>query len=528
MRNNQPVTQREAQYPDNWHLITTTDLSSRITAVNQDFLEVAGYTEDELLGEPHNIIRHPDMPPGAFEDLWKSVKAGQSWKGLVKNRCKNGDYYWVDAFVTPIQQNGKVVEYQSVRTRPTPEQIARAERVYKTWKQGDLPRKYQAVAPSTHARAVWCWAAIIIVFSVLGGTLGRWDWALTGAALATVLFGLFFLGTRSVAKQIEAVRNVSHPVTAYIYTGRRDDAAWLMFDRLKRDSTVRAISARMHSNVGELEARKVRTVNWVASSVTTIRSQQAEVRNISNAFEELSQSVSRVAELTTVTHDATRTAKSSATDSKSKMQHMASAMSDLSARLQEAEVGVLDLSSKSGAISMVLDVISDIAEQTNLLALNAAIEAARAGDAGRGFAVVADEVRALASRTHTSTEEIAAIIRTLQDVTQQVVTTIKNGAQASENTLGITEEARHSIDLTLKDIDVIAHHSEEVASATEQQTMLSRSASMQSQNLLALGDQSVENSESALEESENLAGTVDQAYLLASHFLSMMSGGLRR
>ena len=131
MRQNLPVTQKNYDYPANWILLSTTDTSSIIKYANPSFCDVAGYPLDQMVGEPHNMVRHPDMPPAAFEDMWSTIKGGHPWKGMVKNRCGNGDHYWVDAFVTPISEGGKVVEYQSVRTKPSSEQITRAESAYK-------------------------------------------------------------------------------------------------------------------------------------------------------------------------------------------------------------------------------------------------------------------------------------------------------------------------------------------------------------------------------------------------------------
>ena len=117
MRTNLPVTSNEIVLRDDTMIVSKTDLKGRITYVNRDFLDISGFTEKELIGEPHNIVRHPDMPAEAFEDLWDTLKAGRPWTGYVKNRCKNGDYYWVLANATPIWDHGQVTGYLSVRRK---------------------------------------------------------------------------------------------------------------------------------------------------------------------------------------------------------------------------------------------------------------------------------------------------------------------------------------------------------------------------------------------------------------------------
>lgn len=130
MRENLPVTQREYDLPDGMSLVSTTDLQSHITYCNPAFIQVSGYSREELLGQPHNLVRHPDMPAEAFRDLWATVRSGNTWTACVKNRRKNGDHYWVLANVTPLMRNGQVVGFMSVRTKPTREQVQAADTLY--------------------------------------------------------------------------------------------------------------------------------------------------------------------------------------------------------------------------------------------------------------------------------------------------------------------------------------------------------------------------------------------------------------
>jgi len=126
---------REVCFDDSEQLVSITDLKGNITYVNDIFAQIAGYRPEELIGQPHNIVRHPDMPKAAFDDLWKKLRNNQPWRGMVKNRCKNGDYYWVDAYVTPLTENGVVKGYQSVRTCPSAALKQQAQNLYQELNQ---------------------------------------------------------------------------------------------------------------------------------------------------------------------------------------------------------------------------------------------------------------------------------------------------------------------------------------------------------------------------------------------------------
>lgn len=164
MKNNQPVTQREAPFPSNTYLVSRTDLKGIITYANDAFVEISGFTRQELIGQSHNIVRHPDMPEAAFRDLWTTVKSGLPWRGVVKNRCKNGDYYWVDAFVVPLKKNGEITGYQSVRNPPSRERRAAAEAAYAAaGLKGKLPASGKRVL-SLRSRL---WAALAVILSLM-------------------------------------------------------------------------------------------------------------------------------------------------------------------------------------------------------------------------------------------------------------------------------------------------------------------------------------------------------------------------
>lgn len=187
------LVNEEVTYSEHEQLVSTTDLQGDITYANSIFCKVAGYQLDEMLGQHHNMVRHPDMPKAAFRELWSHIKEGKSWRGAVKNRCRDGRYYWVDAYVTPILQEGQLVGYQSVRTRLKPEYRARAEQLYKQL----LAEEQQSGSLLTQLKARLCATLpalglpiLVLLLAAIGYQAG---WQVTAWALLPLAWMAFIL-----------------------------------------------------------------------------------------------------------------------------------------------------------------------------------------------------------------------------------------------------------------------------------------------------------------------------------------------
>lgn len=187
MRDNGPVTNTERHFGENERIISKTDLKGRITYANRSFLDISGFAIEELLGKAHNIVRHPDMPEAAFEDLWRTLQAGKPWRGIVKNRCKNGDYYWVDANVSPVLEGGVVAGYVSLRTRPTREQIDAAENLYRMMREGRA--NHLRISEGRVLRR----GPMRVVDAIRGAGIQDWLFLWSGAQLSFMV-GLLALG----------------------------------------------------------------------------------------------------------------------------------------------------------------------------------------------------------------------------------------------------------------------------------------------------------------------------------------------
>ncbi|MDX8389269.1 MAG: methyl-accepting chemotaxis protein [Mariprofundaceae bacterium] len=190
MRNNQPVTQVEMEMRDGQTIVSTTDTKGIITSVNDCFCEMAGYSREELIGQPHNLIRHPDMPESAFKWLWDTLADGKSWTGIVKNRRKDGGFYWVQANVTAVIEGGETVGYISVRTKPTREQIDGAAALYKAINSGEVVLGSKSILDHLNFFSrLKVWQRILLLVMIVGSTLTG-SWMLTMGGLNRAYDGM--------------------------------------------------------------------------------------------------------------------------------------------------------------------------------------------------------------------------------------------------------------------------------------------------------------------------------------------------
>lgn len=209
MKINMPITNKEVMFDESEYMMTKTDLKGVITFANQSFIKISGFTEAELVGQSHNVVRHPDMPVEAFEDLWRNLKAGKPWTGLVKNRTKDGDYYWVSASVTPFIVNGQVAGYTSVRGKPSREQVSATESAYRLFKenkaQGLLIRNGKVVKNSIAYRL----KDKLLKFNISSRILGLAGFSIIASVfLAGMgLYGMYQINVESRANYDEHVQS---------------------------------------------------------------------------------------------------------------------------------------------------------------------------------------------------------------------------------------------------------------------------------------------------------------------------------
>ena len=513
MRKNLPISQKEYLLPDGTSLVSKTDLKGRITYCNPSFIEASGFDKHELLGAPHNLVRHPDMPEAAFADLWATVQQGLPWTGVVKNRRKNGDHYWVCANVTPVMENDRVVGYMSVRTKPSREEITAAEALYArinenrfagmAVRQGFV-RRTGVVGWFLHFGdlklmtriAMVCGIEALVLLAILGlaiaGAPRGWLVGTSAAGLVLgALTGWYLVATiaRPVVEALDASRGIAAGQVTFRTTSRHTDETGLLLRSLQQ------VSINLAAIVMDIK-------NGTTSIHRTTSELAEEAHGLSSRTE---QQAANLEETAASMEQLTATVKQNA-DSARQANQLAIGASGVAAKGGQVVGDVVatmgSISESSKKIADIIGVIDGIAFQTNILALNAAVEAARAGEQGRGFAVVAAEVRNLAQRS-------AAAAKEIKDLITDSVHKVESGTQLVANAGTTMDEVVRSVKSVTDIMAEITAASQEQAAGIDQVSQAVAQLDQITQQNAALVEEAAAATETLAHETEQLDSAVE-------------------
>ena len=472
MRINLPVTGREYDFPAEELLMSTTDHQGKLLHCNAAFARVSGYDMEELAGQPHNIVRHPDMPSEAFKDMWSTISHGRSWIGVVKNRRKNGDFYWVRAHVTPIMENDKPHGYMSVRSKPTRAEVREAEALHARLKRERETGQHsfrlhagrvrstgwrnqvERLRRTTFTQRLLAMLLPLWVVALLPQALG---WAgtevlaLQALVLVALTFWMVWRFHRRITKGLDDANRLAGRIAGCSVARRgefetpiseRHPMAMLMEHLQQIQINTRAIIGDASAEIGSFGRISDDIAHGAQDLSRRTESQASSLEETAASMEELASTVRQSVE--TVQQVLRQSAHSAQL-----AQRGGQAVAEVSAVMQSIE-------QSSRKMGHIISTIEGIAFQTNILALNAAVEAARAGEQGRGFAVVASEVRALAQRSATAAGEIRTLISDSNSQIQQGV--------------GQMQAAGQTIDEVVQSVAQVNQLMGDISSATHEQS----------------------------------------------------------
>ncbi len=519
MRQNLPVTQRERSFSESERLISTTDHQGKITYVNDAFVAISGFSREELIGQPHNIVRHPDMPPAVYAHMWETIKCGKPWMGIVKNRCKNGDHYWVSAYVTAIHEHGRIVGFESVRSKPTAGQKQRAGALYARLQGGKAAVSRQTLLTRGLLQT---WPTLLAALVLMAGVflLERGPLALLLLLSLASLGGYQLYRNRSQTRETLA----KHPkaftgsLVAMTFSDGHGDQALLDMAMISEEARIQTALTRLEDAAENVRQRAVQSTRLSRSSADSLDQQRSETDQSATAINEMAATIQEVAQNVQDTSHAADEADRLALRGRDLAGQSLQDMELMGGSVQEIGKAVRELADSTQSIGSVVDVITSIAEQTNLLALNAAIEAARAGEQGRGFAVVADEVRALAGRTRESTEQIHQIIASLHAGADKAVSTASRGEEIAQQSMRSVESVREALDGITQAVSRISGMSQQMAAASEQQAHVAEDINQQITRIAQLSEHSAQQAQQGVGISQELEQMAEYLHRLAERF----------
>lgn len=457
---------REIEIDETLRLVSTTDKHGVITYANDSFSEISGYASKELIGESHSIVRHPEMPAQVFEGMWHLLSQGKPWRGVLKNKSKDGNYFWVDTYITPIFDGEEFTGYQSVHVKVKSVYLQRAQSLY---------AKLNARVPFNDYRANTAFKknlSAVMLLSIYAGTWFLYKDPLVIISQLVLVLGLstiYYEEMYRLPTYLKSFAKHSDKISRYVYSDK-GLLGTIGYELKVQSAKIQTILGRGRDFGGYLVKLAERLTVAVESSRENMVRNDNSLKLLTSATKDMEAFSKEISDSTNYSHDKLIEVKKECLTAIREVELSQSEVEQLSKKVHDVAQSAGNIVLEIGQIDYVMQEIKNISEQTNLLALNAAIEAQRAGQQGRGFSVVAAEVRALANRTQEAAAGIQESVAGFQSTLQDGVNVMRDAKKNAGNCVDRTTAAKVSMSHVSEMMGDIGDVSAQIARATEKQS----------------------------------------------------------
>ncbi|SEK52047.1 methyl-accepting chemotaxis protein/aerotaxis receptor [Colwellia chukchiensis] len=451
-------------------LISITDIDGRYNYINNAFAEVLTIAPALNSDIYQQDYFHPEMPQCIIDEIAATLNKGLSWQGLIRYKSKHNDNIWLDTFITPQYQDGKINGHQAVATPASSKLIARAEAVYQALNNGNFWANLEIT--KNHKFAFLLLISAIVQYFIFS-RFGIYH-SIVAALCAATPIAVFWQDIIPTARRAQRMQSYYDSPSRKVYFGT-GTASIFDFNFAMLKAKLRAIIERTLDTAKPISTVMNNVSSGIESTRTNLTSQQEAVAQLSQAMHEMQTTTTDIsANVATAAGDLDNTFGQC-----EQAQQGIFATSDkikaLANDIDQASTSADSLTQSANNVSSLMEEIQSIADQTNLLALNAAIEAARAGEHGRGFAVVADEVRSLSSRTQDAAEKIHQRLSVMIETIEQWVSVMLKNKGEAQQCVDIAESSNQKIAEVVDRVQRVASAANQIATATEQQNLTSGS-----------------------------------------------------